>query len=395
MNMQTRIIRTLKGFRDLQDAWDDLARDSRFQAPFHCWTWYDAWWKHFGAGCELFLIVGEDGNGRLQMVAPLMKTRRLLRGLPVREIGFLANSISPANAILVRRDFDEAAALAAVVACLVGQRRRWDMLKLWNLPASVSLLDQADAIGPQHRLCLFREPGWRSAYIAPEGDFETYLTQQFGKNRLRGIRQKVRQLSRQPGYRLAEFRTPAELEQGLELAFSVSKASWKGKLGTDMGGAASRRAFYVDITRRLAERGEVRIWASILDHTPLAVHYQLVAPDATYLIINDYRQEYHAQSPGTVLMYQAAERLFQEPQREFRFSGDLYDYKSLWATGMHRHATLEFFHDGFYSRFLSWAKRTALPAFRRVQRLARPSKPEAQAREEVESRAEAQPAAIS
>ena len=381
--MQTRIIRTLEGFRELQGAWDDLARDSRFQAPFHGWTWYDTWWQHFGAGSELFLIVGEDGAGRLQMAAPLMKTRRVLRGLPIREIGFLANAISPASAILVRRGFDEAAALAAVLACLADERRRWDMLKLWNVPENVAALDQADAIGRQHSLRLLREPGWRSAYIAPDGDFETYLARRFGKQRLRGIRQKVRQLSQQPGYRLTEFRTPAELDEGLDWAFAVSRASWKGKLGSDMAGAASRRAFYVDITRRLANRGAVRIWASTLEQTPLAVHYQLVAPDATYLIINDFRQEYHAQSPGTVLMYQVAERLFQEPSREFRFSGDLYDYKSLWATGRHCHATLEFFHDGFYSGFICCAKRTAMPAFRRMQRLVRPSKPESQATEEV------------
>ena len=334
--MQTRIIRTLEEFRQLQAAWDDLTGDSPLEAPFHGWTWYDAWWKHFGAGSELFLVVGEDG-GRLQMVAPLRRTRRMLRGLPVREIGFMANAISPASTILVRNGFDEAAAWTAVLACLAQQRRCWDMLKLWNVPETVASLERADTISRQQGLRLLREPGWQSAYIALEGDFDAYLTERFGKNRLRGIRQKVRQLSQQPGYRLTAYRTPAELDQGLELAFAVSRASWKGALGTDMAGAADRRAFYVDITQRLAQRGAVRIWVSSLEETPLAVHYQLIAGNATYLIINDFQQQYHAQSPGTVLMYQVAERLFQEPPGEFRFSGDLYDYKSLWATGLHRH----------------------------------------------------------
>jgi hypothetical protein len=111
----------------------------------------------------------------------------------------------------------------------------------------------------------------------------------------------------------------------------------------------------------------VKIWISMLDQTPLAVQYSVVSEDASYLLINDFNQAYQGQSPGTVLLYQVLEKTFAEkPVARFQFSGDLYDYKSKWATGMVQHTTAEIFGDGLYPRFLCWAKKTALPALRTI-----------------------------
>jgi CelD/BcsL family acetyltransferase involved in cellulose biosynthesis len=213
-----------------------------------------------------------------------------------------------------------------------------------------------------------REPGWNSAYVAIEGQFADYLTTNLGKQRRRGILQKVRQLSQQPGYGVGDFRRPEEMPAALERAFAVSRSSWKGDLGTDMAGEESRRLFYEDVTRRLSRCGQVRIWTSCLDQTPLAAQYSLVSADTTYLVVNDFNHANQRQSPGTVLLYQVLERLFEEKSvGRFQFSGDLYDYKSQWATGTESHATLELFHDGIYSRFLWWTKKKALPTWRTLR----------------------------
>jgi CelD/BcsL family acetyltransferase involved in cellulose biosynthesis len=344
-----------------------MLRESEFCAPFYSWSWYDAWWKHFAEGNELFLVAGEAPDGRLQFLAPLMKGKRSLRGLPVSEISFLANSISPRSSILFGKDCAGPDALGAVLTCLAEQRSEWDMVRLWNIPEGMSYLPCFDEAGGRHRFHVIREPGWQSAYVAMEGNFETYMAGNFGKNRRRGIQQKVRQLSARPGYRIRDFKQPDEVQQGLDLAFAVSRASWKGKLGTDMAGEEARRSFYTDITRRLAERGQVRIWISFLDETPLALHYDLVDSDTAYLIVNDFSDEHQAVSPGTVLLYQVIERMYREKLGRFQFSGDIYDYKSKWASGFHRHVTLEVFHNRPYSRLLWWTKNTALPALRSVK----------------------------
>ncbi len=366
--MQARVVRNIDGLRALEAAWTEMVNDSPFQAPFHAWTWYDAWWRCFGGGAELFVIVGEDPQGRLQFVAPLMRERHSLRGLPVSEIRFLANSISPQGGILVRNGCTGPEALDAMLKCLAEHRSEWDLATLRNIPEDVPYLNEFDDACVLHGFRTLREPGWNSAYVALDGTFDDYLAAQLGKNRRRGIVQKVRQLSGQPGYRVAEFRRPDEVSAALAHAFAVSRASWKGPLATDMSGEPSRRLFYEDITQRLAQRGQIRIWVSFLVQKPLAIQYDIVSASVMYLVVNDFDSDYQRQSPGTVLLYHVLDRLYEEkPVSRFQFSGDVYEYKSQWATGMQSHATLELFHDGLYSRFLWWTKKRALPTLRNLR----------------------------
>lgn len=366
--MQIQVIRTVEGFRELESAWNEMVRGGRFQAPFFSWTWYDAWWKHFGDAAELFVVAGRDPQGRLQLVAPLMKQRRSLRGLPISEIRFLANSISPQNSILVGNGCSGPEALHVVLECLAEHRGEWDMTTLQNVPETMPYLAEIDDSAALVGFRTLREPGWKSAYVTVEGQFADYLATSLGKHRRRGILQKVRQLSQQPGYCVSDFRRQEEMSLALDRAFAVSRSSWKVSLGTDMAGEESRRLFYEDITQRLSQLGQVRIWISCLDQMPLAVQYQLVSADAMYLVTNDFNHAYQRQSPGTVLLCQVLERLYEEKcVSRFQFSGDLYDYKSQWATGIESHATLELFHEGVYSRFLWWTKKNALPALRTIR----------------------------
>jgi len=207
----------------------------------------------------------------------------------------------------------------------------------------------------------------RSAYIDIEGAFDAYMTSDVRKSRKRGVLQKVRQLTQRPDYRLLEFTGPEEIERGLELAFAVSRSSWKGPLGNDMTGLKARRSFYQDITPRLARRGEVRIVVSMLGDTPAALHYQLLCGDDVFLIVNDFNAALGKMSPGTVLLYQVLQRLFETKSvRRFIFSGDLYDYKTNWATGLFPHVNIEVFNDRFYSHCLWWGKK-AMPLLRTLR----------------------------
>lgn len=365
--MYVRIIDKLPDFQKLEPQWDEMLAHSDFQMPFYSWTWYDTWWKHFGHDYGLFVIAMEDGDGRLLAVAPLMKGRRRVHGLWVSEITFLGNCISPRNTLLFRRGVCSDEVLAHTVDCLAEHHDEWDMARLWNIPEQMPFLTGAEEVLESRGFHVLREPAWESAFIELQGDFETYMAHNFGKQRRRGIRQKVRQLSGLPEYRLLDFRRPEEMSQALELAFAVSHASWKGRIGTDMSRSAASKGFYTEITERLAPRGEVRIWVSMLGDTPLALEYSLVSADATYLIVNDFNEAHQRWSPGTVLLHQVVERAFEEGRAEFQFSGDIYDYKSHWATGIHHHVTLDVFQPRPYSHLLWLLKTMALPAWRSVK----------------------------
>ncbi len=348
------MIQGVEGFRDLERRWDDLVADSDHREPFYSWIWFDTWWRHFHRGGELFVVTVADPMGRLQVIAPFMRRRQRFA---IRHLGFASNPISPNNRILVRRGFPVSEAVRLVMRCLAEHRDRWDRGRLLNMPETAELVGAMREASESLGFRLHQTDGWQSAYVRLNGGFDEYLASQFRSNRRRGIRQKVRQLSELPGYRLLEFRRPEEMPRALDLAFAVSRASWKQEEGTDMGGADDLRAFYREISERLAERGGVRILVALLDDKPIAVHFYLVSAASVYLIVNDFDHDFRQRSPGTVLLYQSIERLFEERSvYQLCFGGYLFDYKKVWATGVHPHVTIELYHGRPYSRLIGWLK---------------------------------------
>ena len=326
-----------------------MLEHSSFDGPFHSWDWHRVWWKHLGHGGSPFVVTAEDQDGRLQIIAPLMKRRRRHRGLAVTEISFMANTSNPYDSVLHREGIDPSDALARVLIALYECRNEWDVVRLRNIRKCVLDEEQIEARTKSLGLRMLCRPGWSSAYIDIEGPFPEYLSTRLGKRR-RGIVQKVRKTSQLPDYRIDDARAPQEMGPALDRAFAVSASSWKKKLGADMGGASDRRGFYEEITPLLAEREQIRILTSSLGQTPLALQYSLVSPDAMYLLFNDFNEAYGNLSAGTVLLYEVLERLHQERSvARFQFIGHLYDYKSHWATGVAEHLSLEIFHRGAYS----------------------------------------------
>jgi CelD/BcsL family acetyltransferase involved in cellulose biosynthesis len=345
-----------------------MLRRSNYQAPFHTWGWHDTWWTCFGHGRDLYLVTGEDPDGQLQIVAPLMRRRRRKHGLPLLEVRFLANHNNPFNTIIHRRDISASEALSYVLTCLTDHCQDWHFITLRNLPTRQLNQDCMTAAATPLGLRVIYEPGWSSAYLTIDDSFDEYIAGQFGKQRLRGIQQKVRQLSQQTQYRLNEYRAPEAMAIAVEQAFAVSANSWKKSAGTDMSGAEDMRRFYEEVSPRLANSGHIRIWISSLGPTPLALQYNLVSADTMYLLINDFNEAYRRQSPGTVLLYQVLSQLHREHSvSRFQFSGDLYDYKSHWATGIEKHFTTTLYHRGLYSRALWFAKGTLAPVIQSLQ----------------------------
>jgi len=365
--MHARAVREKRELLEIETAWNELIRDSYFDAPFYSWAWHHKWWEHFGNEHELFIIVVQDSDGALQAIAPLRRRKTRLRGLRANEICFLYNYVAPRSSILVRNGSRGLQAVRAIIEYLSRQRVQWDQIRLEDIdegmPYLSALCNQADSCG----LHTIATTGRRSPFVTIGTDFRKYTLDTLRGERRRSIKHKVNRLLKRTDYRFMEFTEPEQMQTAIDLAFRVSKASWKGEKGSDMSGSAPRKAFYIDITDHFARLGQIKVWISFLGDNPIAVQYQLTNGQVVYMLISDFDERYRSLSPGTVLLYQIMEKLHDTEVNEFDFSGNCYEYKTKWATGLRRHVTLEIFHNGAYSYFIFLTKKRILPMLRSVR----------------------------
>lgn len=363
--MQVRVITTIKELFEIEELWNDMIQDSCFDEPFYSWDWHRIWWEYFGKGKELYVIIVKDLNGRIMAIAPLMKVKIWIRCFKVTEIRFIDNSISPRNSILFRQGLT--GYIEAIIDFLSNRREEWDLLNFTTIENDMPYIPPLYNCLIPNSLRAIKTPGRQSPYIKVKGDFQLFMVNKFNSKQRYNIIRRVRTIFNKENTNVICYTDPKEMGTAIDLAFKISKLSWKGDISTDMSSSEDRKEFYIKITKYLAKCQSVSIWILVFQNKAIAVEYQIKSTNKIYLIINDFDQNYHKFAPGIALLYKVIEKCYDEQINEFDFSGDAYEYKQKWATDLRQHIDVQIFNNNFYSSFIFLMKKKVLPMIRKVK----------------------------
>src|SRR2546426_5771663 len=165
MSLATSICRSAEEFSLLADEWDSLLEGSRSHSVFLSWGWLYAWWRQFGVGRELVLILVRDA-GRLVGIGPFCIERRG-RIPSVRVVSFLGTErVSSEYLDVIADPAREEEVLAAVWQALLGEGKNWDWLRLTDLLESSLVL--------RHLRPLCEQAGFRT--VMSRSEICPYLT---------------------------------------------------------------------------------------------------------------------------------------------------------------------------------------------------------------------------
>lgn len=99
LDIEIKIISDVKTLISIRDIWHELENNSKIY-PFNTFEWVINWWKYFGSGKKLWILLVVDDNGPIG-IAPFMITFGEM-GLPVRRIKFIGSNNSDYLDFIVR-----------------------------------------------------------------------------------------------------------------------------------------------------------------------------------------------------------------------------------------------------------------------------------------------------
>lgn len=99
--MQTRIIRDFNKLAPYLSAWNGILNECGNTNPYITPEWIEGWWRFFGSGNELHILMFSDGDEPVGF-CPLMMTKRRL----YREVRFIGHPKSGRMDFIVRRGYE-------------------------------------------------------------------------------------------------------------------------------------------------------------------------------------------------------------------------------------------------------------------------------------------------
>lgn len=230
-------------------------------------------------------------------------------------------------------------ALAALCRAVLGLRRP---LVLQRIAADGALLQTFKrAARGRGQLLEFKASG--APFVPIASSWEEYL-QSLSARRRQDYRRARRNLER-AGKVEFEMRSPTaeEVESVMAEAMQVEAASWKGRGGSAMLTNARLSGFFLQLTRRVARQGQLRVCFLRLDGAPVAMQIGVVHDGRWWVLKIGYDERWAEHSPGIQLMWDVLRAAFDERLGSFEMLGSAEPWLSIWTRQERAYRTLAFY----------------------------------------------------
>jgi CelD/BcsL family acetyltransferase involved in cellulose biosynthesis len=359
--LRIETIRNLNDFVSLREEWKRLQLRLGSTCIFLGYEWFRVCASNLRPGQELLILMLWEGN-LLVGIAPLMRTERRIRRLPLKRIEFLGNEITPiADFLLVEVE----KSLRAIVDYLYSTEKRWDVLWLAGLSKNSAALEAlSSGLCAPARQQVQRKLISSIPYLQINSSWDEFYNAKSRKFRMTR-RSITNRIHRMEGIEI-EHITGASAADGLASLLEVSSRSWKRRENLDLIDAAFEKKFFSELTEVAAERGWVHIWLLKQKGRPIAAEYHLQSGDVVYGLRAHYDDEYAQCSPGAYLDLEVVKQLHENGVRCYDMGPGTAEYKLAWTDSSYPLFAVELYNQSMYARFVSGFENSFIPAVKRT-----------------------------
>ena len=351
-------------FQALEGEWNDILSRSPTDIPFLRHEWLCLWWKHFGSGRRLAVLLARK-DSRLRAALPLMETKISTLVGPFVILQSLTNFHSYRfNLICEKGESNAAAALGSYL----GRRpHAWHLVRLEEVPedapAVVPFLEAARAEG-------FSTEVWQgpeSPYLTLHGGYRDY-SETLGRAMRAGLHKKERKLRELGAVDFQYASRPSEVGEVLEKGLAIEGSGWKDRAGSSIISNPALTAFYREWAALAAARGWLRLSLLSVNGMAAAFDYSVLYEGHYYALKIGYDPRWSKFSVGQILKAEILRRCFESGIREYDFLGVMSQAKSDWRPLGRRHAWHFIYSRHWMAALHHFQKFRVKPAIRRWTR---------------------------
>ena len=293
--MHIDVLTSDSAFRTLQPEWLQLLGELSFQSVFFTPQWQEVWWRHFGAGRQLSIVTVRSDDGRLEGLAPLMRSRSGSEGTRLEFIGDL-ELCDYFDVLMAPRRQEQVA--QAIAGYIVSEASEDVEIRLSNLsadsPTNALLQDSLAGEG----LLVETDTIETCPTIVLPPEWNAYLATLRGKDR-HELRRKIRRAENAADLTYSVTGSPEQLDDDLATFISLHRMSQQDDKQGFM--TPAKAAFFGDMAHRLWREGWLELAFLYADDRPVA-GLCCMTYGTTYAAYNSgYHPGYGSLSAGIVL----------------------------------------------------------------------------------------------
>jgi CelD/BcsL family acetyltransferase involved in cellulose biosynthesis len=358
---EVEVIRTFDRFLALGCEWDRLVEQCAIDRLFLSHTWFRTWWEAFGENKDLHIVTVRR-DGQLVAAAPMMRTRASIYGIKAETLHAIYNAHTPRFDFIIAADEDP-----RVYECIwqTIAANDCEIVVLAQIPEGSGTIQAIEKVG--------KSEGWLSGqWVAPVSpfvtlgcDYESYFNSLRAGARF-NLTKRYARLRKLGPVDVEVVTEPHAVDEAMRDGFRIEAAAWKGEEGTAMLSNTAVADFYLRLARREAERNQLRLTFLRLGGKRIAFNYLLQSGNKLCAVKIGYDPQYHAYSPGNMLLNLILKDACGSGVQEYDLLGGDDEWKFEWTEKTREHRWLFLFRSRLRPRLLHHLKFGLVPAVKHV-----------------------------
>jgi CelD/BcsL family acetyltransferase involved in cellulose biosynthesis len=328
------VVTTAEGFSALRAPWDDLLGRSQVASPFMSFEWLHTWWKHYGGGQELRVVVARHGEQVIGILPIYLQIQRVMKFKSVRIARFIGTggdtTPDDLDALLHPEHATQAAnAFAKFIAESLGG---WDVLRLTDMTQESPFRMALEAVlGARWGASLRCGTSARISYLPLPARWNDYV-ESLSRQRRYTVKKTRRRVHEESAGRFFLWDDLARLDEAIDRLIVLHNLRWDAKGQDHAFSSPAYNAFHREVMRACQERGWLRLYCLQVGDSIAAMSYCYRFRDQVFYFQGGFDPALAKLRPGLVLMGHAIEHAIEEGNRIFDMLRGQYEFKSQWAT---------------------------------------------------------------
>jgi len=332
-------ITTEAGFATLADEWGGLAAHCAGATVFSTFPWLHNWWRVYGDGRELRIVVARGDGGELVGAAALCARPRRLMG---RTVGWalepLGGGVSDYVGFLLAQGREDQVCVE-LMSAFKRYGHGW-ALELSEVPQTMAAAGAVESCARSLGYCVQREDASGCPYLALPESWDDCLAK-LGARLRKHVPYYIRRLLEGDGCRLQLVATEQERAAAMEALARLHEMRWATKAGRGNWIDPRFAEFHDRVSRALLAEGRLRLFVLHHGAAPVAALYAFRYGDTYYYYQGGFDPAWGQRSVGTAMIGLAVKTAIEEGAREFDFMRGRSEYKERWTTAVRRNSRLE------------------------------------------------------
>jgi CelD/BcsL family acetyltransferase involved in cellulose biosynthesis len=334
-------------FQSLKDRWDDCLIQSLDNNIFSTWEWLSIWWKHFGEGKKLVILLVENEK-EILAIAPFVYSEHNFLGFgKIKKISFVGSPDSDYNSFILK---EKKVRFLELVFDYLNKHVDWDYLELKDIPENSATMD---LLRSMHLKKYYKHWEERQSNICPYISLPTSVDvflKELGREMRRNLRRYSRKLEKEYRVESKKYDKIGSVKEAMETFFRLHQMRWKSKAELGAFNKPIFRDFHSDVAKCFAEKGWLRLHFLTVNDEPISALYGFEYNQKVYGYLSGWNPQFYQYEVGSLSMMYDIQECIHKGLKEYDLMRGSGAYKRRWTTKARKNLEIRFVQKGLFPR---------------------------------------------